>query len=267
MQHQLIRCLALGLGVVASCLAHAAQARGPSYLFHGRFAPTDRLPTSESTPISPNELMGREFTIAVSWPASAADYSPDWQTGAGFWGSYTSESIFIEIDVPGFDFSIPPTIASWETFNDAVLDYYQGVPQSWGDELRLNSRTDWSHTLDIETTFGGQTQIETLNWVANYLLTMRAVDGSGSHFVDDSLQTNFDLASFGSVLFEFQQIVPVAGSDPRPIVYQRWLGIVDSVVAVPEPSCGAVTSVALICGIFCRRLSRRCSGCVDFQER
>ena len=116
-------------------------------------------------PTSPQELMGRPFTVAVSWPDHAADYSSDWQTGANYWGSYTSESITADIDVPGFDFSVPPTIAQWETFNDAVLDYEQGVPQAWGDELRLIIRADWSHTVQFETTFQGHTQVETLTWV------------------------------------------------------------------------------------------------------
>jgi hypothetical protein len=193
--------------------------------------------------------MDRPFTVAVTWPESPSDYSSDWQTGSDNWGSYRSESISVKIDVPGFDFSIPPTIASWETFNDSVLVYDQGVPRQRGDELRLIGRTDRSQTLQIEaTTFGGQTQLETLNWVTEYLLTMRAVDTAAGHFVDDSLQTTFDLTSFDYVRFEFKQIVPVAGSDPRPIVYQHWLGIVDSIVAVPEPCSLAIalTSVSFV---------------------
>ena len=255
MLHRSILLLTLGIGVAASCLAQSCQAGARSYLFRGIFSPTDRSATSEFTPLSSDELMGRPFTVAVSWPANEADYSTDWQTGADYWGSYTTESISIDVNVPGFDFSIPPTIAQWETFNDTVLDYDWGVPQSWGDELRLISQVDWSRTFQFDPVFPGQNQPEPFNWVTEYLIKLRAIDATGTQLHDDSLQTTFDLTSFGSVGFEFQQLVPVSGGDPRPIVYQHWLGIVESIVVVPEPTFFGLALPAVFLGLLSRHLS------------
>jgi hypothetical protein len=254
MLRQLMNSWVLGLLFVGSCLGNYCHGQGPKYLFRGVFGPTERSATPESAPYSPNELMGQPFTVTVSWPESAANYSGDWQTGADYWGSYTTEAISIEVDVPGFDFSIPPAIAQWETWNDTVLEYEWGVPQSWGDELRLVSRADWSQTIEFEAMFQGQTHTETLSWTTDYLFTLRAIDSTATVLDDQSLQVAFDLNSFGTLSFEFQQNVPVSGSDPRPIVYQHWLGIVESIVAVPEPTFSTLAASAAICGLFSRRL-------------
>ena len=228
-------------------------------MLHGFFAPTDRSASSEFVPTTPQELVGKPFTITISWPSNASDYTSDFQYTNDHWGEYGSDLISINIDVPGFNFSGPPTpyLSQWETWNDTVLTYDLGVPKLSGDELRLTSRVSWSQTYMYETTtFDGHTQIESVTSATDYTMSLRAVDPSGNHFSNDSLQTNFDLASFSSLFFEFQQVVPVAGSDPRPIIFQHWLGIVDSVVAVPEPSSLAIFSWALLAFPF-HRLQRQ----------
>jgi len=197
--------------------------------------------------------MGRPFDIAVSWPTDMTEYSSDWQTGANYWGSYRTESISIAVNVPGFDFSVPPSIAEWQTYNDAILDYQEGIPQLRGDELRLDSRVDWFRDWTISPS-------ETLSSVTPLIITLRAVDTTGTHFVDDSLQTHFDLASFTKVQFEFLEIVPVAGNDPRPISYQHWIGTIQSIVAVPEPTSGAMASLVVFSLYAYRRRTNGCSG-------
>lgn len=253
MLHSTISVVALGIGIGVSC-----QVRAESYLFQGVFAPTDRSATTWGAPSSPSELMGQPFTIAVSWPANAAEYSSDGQTGANYWGSYGSESISIDIDVPGFDFSVPPTIARRQTFNDATLDYRDGVPQLWGDELRLDGRVVWSRSvIDWRMDSQDNVQSDTFTGVTPFILTLRAVDITGTHFVDDLLQTRFDLTSFTNVRFEFKQIVPVAGGDPRPVGYQHWIGTVESIVAVPEPTSRGLTSLTMLCLYLYRRRTKR----------
>jgi hypothetical protein len=197
--------------------------------------------------------MGRPFTLRVSWPESAADYSGDIQTGADYWGSYTSEAITLDLDVAGHEFSAPPVIYRWETFDNAVLDYHLGTPLLSGDELRLVGRADWTRTLEFNfVDINGQPRSEMYVFDTEYQLSLRAIDETGGHFDDDSLQTEFDLTSFGHVRLELQQLVPVSGSDPRPIPYQHWLGVVDEIVAVPEPSAGVMAGVALAWLAICR---------------
>jgi hypothetical protein len=142
--------------------------------------------------------------------------------------------------------------------NDSVLSYDAGVPQLSGDELRLVSRATRSQTFMYEVvTLDGHTQIESFTSTTDYTMSFRALGPSGNHFSNDALQTNFDLASFSSLFFEFQQVVPVQGDGPRPICFQHWLGVVDSVVAIPEPSSLATFASALVGGIICRSRTKR----------
>jgi hypothetical protein len=77
------------------------------------------------------------------------------------------------------------------------------------------------------------------------LLSLRAIDPTASQFIDDSLQTSFDLTSFANVQFEFLEIVPIASLDPLPIVYQHWIGVVSSIIAVPEPGAASLAALAI----------------------
>src|SRR3954469_13210822 len=126
--------LLLSICISSACLAGTGQASGPSYILHGVFAPTNRLARSEFVPTMPQELVGKQFTITISWPANAFDYTSDFQYTNDHWGEYGSELISINIDVPGLDFSGPPTpyLSQWETWNDTVLTYDQGVPKLSG---------------------------------------------------------------------------------------------------------------------------------------
>jgi hypothetical protein len=260
MKRPFVRLLALCVCLFAACLAGTSQASGPSYELHGVFAPTDRAPNPQFVATTPPELVGKSFTVTVSWPDSASDYTSDFQASNDHYGEYGSELISVHIDVPGFDFTGPPTpsLSDWETWNDTVLSYDYGVPKLSGDELRLTSRVSRSQTYMYETlTSDGHTQLESFTSTTDYTMSMRAVDTSGNHFSDDSLQTNFDLTSFGSIFFEFQQVVPVSGSTPRPFYVEHWLGVVDSVIAVPEPGCAAILSWAVAGAIVCRRGRKR----------
>jgi hypothetical protein len=248
-------CLAITINLIASCFAQADSERGPTYRFSGVFAPTDRSPTSLYVATSPEELMGREFTVTVSWPANSADYSIDFNPGNDKSGVYRSELISAEISVPGFNFSIPPTISSWSTINDSGLKYVQGVPIEWGDELQLASRAIRTQRIEtISATTIGQTELETstYDWMTEYHLSLHAVDASGTLLADDSLQTTFDLTRFDYLRFEFIQSVPIAGGDPKPVYHQHWMGIVNSVVAIPEPSAFGICSVTLFLAAFHR---------------
>jgi hypothetical protein len=240
-----------------ACLAgRASCASETSYVFHGRFTPTDRQPSTETAPASPGELMGRPFTARISWPTSPDHYSSDWQTGTNHWGSYTSEAISIQLEVPSIEFVVEPSITQWETFNDTPLDYHQGTALTSGDELRLIGRADWTQTIVFESHFGDETRQESFTSVTEYMMTLRASDYDGALLDDDSLQTQFDLTAFDNVRFEFQQIVPVAGDDPRPIRMQHFLGTVDSIVVVPEPVGFGIGFIAVLGAAVLRRRYR-----------
>ncbi len=245
-----IQLVVFGLGIAAAFAPACSQAGTVTYEFRGHFESTDRTASGSFVPVSPNELMGQEFTIRITWPTSASQYSADWQPVGG-WGSYSTTAVNVEIEVPGFDFSVPPTISRWETYNDTTLDYEAGEPLTWGDELRLQTRADWARAGVTNPLFA-----------TRYTVWLHAPDYTGSIFTDDSLQADFDLTIFKELWFEFNEAIPVAGSDPRPIRYEHWLGVVDSMVLVPEPASMVVVPepasiclafLALLGGATCRR--------------
>jgi hypothetical protein len=229
---------------------------GPHYLFRGHFAPTDRVASPELAPVAPGLPMGIPFTARVKWSGDSGNYAGDIQMGADYWGEYRTEAIEIDFDVPGFDFSIPPVIYSWETWNDTVLDYDYGAPVRLGDELRLVGRADWKVLVDMGMPADGPPPEPRPYFLFDYLLTLRMIDESGGQVADQSLQLDFDPRTFGEVRFELQQLVPVSGGDPRPIYFEHWLGVVDEIVAVPEPAVGIMLA-AVVAGLATRGHARR----------
>ena len=224
------------------------------YEFRGHLAPTNRTSTSLATYRSPSDLMGQPFTIRISWPESSDDYSADRQSGADYWGACLSTSISVDIDVADFDFSIPNIGAGWESWNDTNLLYVQGVSQYWGDELRLDTRVNITRQYMDTSGPRDQPHFEPIDVIQRYELLLHAVDYTGTKLHDESLQTDFNLSSFDDVWFEFKEIVPVASSDLRPIHFEHWVGVVDSIIAVPEPSACYVASFgALFLAVVARR--------------
>jgi|SRR4051794_8940079 hypothetical protein len=107
MKHHFIRVLLHSSCLSAICLAGTSQANGPGYVLHGVFAPTNRSATPEFVATTPPELVGKPFTITVSWPANASDYTSDMNSSNNHWGEYWTQLISIDINVPGFDFPVP----------------------------------------------------------------------------------------------------------------------------------------------------------------
>ena len=218
-------------------------AHGGRYVFHGVFEPTTHPFSSQLAIRTPSELMGLPFSLIVALPTDDADYSTDGQTGADYWGVYRSPVISLEIDVPGHELSVSDSNVNLEIFNDTVLEYWAGAPLSFGDELRLRGRAAWTRVVG-----GGEHPLEQspLTMDLPLLLTLRASDFSGSLFTDDSLPTAFDPASFESIHIEFKEIVPVSGSDPRPIWHTQWNGRITSFVAASEPSSAYLVALAVL---------------------
>src|SRR5262245_3596051 len=148
MKRRFIRLLPLSICISAACLAGTSRTGGATYALHGVFAPTNRSATSEFVATTPAELVGKPFTITVSWPENASDYSPDMNSSNDHWGQYWTQLILLDFNVPGLNFSSPqaPYTRQWETLNDSVLSYGAGAPQVSGDELRLETRASWSQT-------------------------------------------------------------------------------------------------------------------------
>ena len=250
---------AVDLGVLFPIDAHSA-----GYIFKGEFAPTSRTVDSWSAPWSPSELIGKTFTLAVSWPDDLGVSVSDEQTGADYRGVYSSDAIEVSIDVPGLGFSVNPLTPQWQVFNDTGLDYFNGSPLLSGDELRLSSHLSWFREITVPSweppvSFPFSQSESTLSFSTEYLLSLRLIDTTGVNLSDDSLPTRIDPSSFESVKLEFSQVVPVAGGDARPISYQHWIGTVTSIVAVPEPpaQCSWLVSIVVVLWGFRRSIHRK----------